>query len=211
MNKKSSLIVLQLFIVSLCFPIFYHFGKNLTPLLSFTFSLMSYWILILIASLVIIIFDVGTNKILKSYFKSPKYKSLLFLNFIPVLGVLFVVLIPNISNLDIKLISVVLVISLFNGILEEVFWRGIVLSKNSDSKILLILSTSLFTVFHFGFLLLPLKYHGGAINLVGGAAIMGFLWLFISKFTRNISFAIIAHILVNCFAFLGLFIDNNLI
>jgi len=94
--------------------------------------------------------------------------------------------------------------------LENFFWRGIVLSKYSDQNYRIVLSTFLFSVFHFAFLLLPLSYHGGFVNLVGGAAFMGFIWVFVSKYTHNISFAKQSHILVNFFAFIGLFIDNGI-
>jgi membrane protease YdiL (CAAX protease family) len=210
MNKKYFLLLLQVVISSLCFPIFMLFGKIFAPLPSFVFSFLSYWILITVGTLIMVLFDEETGRQLRGYLLSAKYKPLLLLNFVPVLGVLFVVFIPNLAEFNITLISAVLVIAIFNGILEEVFWRGFVLSRYASSNVLMAVSTLIFGLFHFAFLFLPLTYQGGAINLVGGAAFMGALWLVVSKFTRNITFTIIAHILVNFFAFSGLFLDNNL-
>jgi len=103
------------------------------------------------------------------------------------------------------------VIALFNGTFEEIFWRGLVLSKYASSAGFLAVSTCLFGIYHFAFLLLPLKYQGGAPNLVGGAVFMGLIWLIVSRYTKNILYSIFAHILVNCFTFSGLFVDNQLL
>ena len=208
--KRYSLLFLQLGIVAACFAIFAFFGRLANPLNAYLFSFLAYWILISFTSLGLILCNVELATQLKTYLINPKRKYLLGLNFVPVVGVLFVVFIPNIPNLDIWLLSGVIVISLFNGVFEELFWRGIVLVRYANSTLLLLASMALFTVFHFAFLFLPLAYQGGTVNLVGGSAIMGLLWLFVAKYTKNITFAMLAHVLVNLFAFTGLFIDNNL-
>jgi membrane protease YdiL (CAAX protease family) len=198
-------------IVGMCFPVFFIFGKFFNPLNSLYFSFFSYWFLLLITSLFFILYDKRSTKSLKLYFLTIKKPFLILINFIPVFAVFFVAFIPVIPKMQLNIFFVVLLISLFNGTIEEIFWRGLVLSKYSESNILIIISLFLFSIFHFVFLQLPLIYHGGVINLVGGAAFMGFIWLFISKYTKNILFPIIAHIFVNFFAFSGLFIANNLL
>ena len=209
--KKYLLITLQIITVGICFLLFYFIGKLFSPLNSFILSFLSYWIILVVISIVYILNDESVNKHLKTLFLTFKRKPLVLINFIPVLTVFIVAFKPIIPNVHIKVFSFVLLISIFNGFIEEIYWRGLVLSKYTESNILIIIPTILFSIFHFAFLLLPLNYHGGAINLVGGAAFMGFIWLFISKYTKNILFSIIAHILVNFFAFSGLFISNNLI
>lgn len=106
---------------------------------------------------------------------------------------------------------VVGLIALFNGTMEEVFWRGITLSEYDESPSLLAASSVLFAVFHFAFLFLPLTYQGGAANLIGGSAVMGVIWLLVTKFTKNLWFALAAHVVVNFFAFTGLFVDNGML
>lgn len=208
--KKYYVMIVQVIIIALCFPIFALFGKSADPLYSFVFSFLAYWILIAVGTLLIVLFDEAVAKRLKGYVISANKRILLLINFIPAVAVFCIVFIPNTADINLKLFSAVAVIALFNGTFEELFWRGIALSKYSSSTMSLLLSTMLFTVFHFAFLLLPLHYHGGVINLVGGAAFMGVIWMSVSKITKNISFSIGAHILVNCFAFTGLFIDNKL-
>lgn len=207
---KYNILYIQASIVILCFPIFAFFGKLKDPLNAYIFSFLAYWILISFASISFILLDSRKTAKLSNYLIKAKRKYLLGLSFVPTMGVLFIVFLPNLPSLNPWLLSAVLLISLFNGVLEELFWRGITLVEYAESVPLLFISTALFTTFHFAFLLLPLEYQGGAVNLVAGSAIMGALWLFVAKYTENITAIMVAHVLVNLFAFVGLFIDNNL-
>lgn len=208
--KKYSLLLIQIFIVVFCFPIFFFLGKIFNPLDSFVFSFLSYWILLFITSLILVIKDFQLSSNLKKYFTQSKSILISLVSFVPVLAVFFVAFLPIIKNLNLSIFIIVLLISLFNGFFEEIFWRGLVLSKYSDSNLFLIISTIMFSIYHFAFLFLPIEYQGGSANLVGGAAFMGFIWIYVSKKTENIVYSIIAHQLVNFFAFSGLFILNNL-
>jgi len=209
--KKHILLVVQIGIVILCFPIFFVISKISTPLLTFVFSLIAYWSLMIISFGILIKKDKYILKNLKSYFRKSHSTLFSLISFIPVIAVFFVAFIPVIDQLNIAIIIVVLTISLFNGLFEEVFWRGLVLSKYSSTISMIMLSTLLFTMYHFAFLFLPIQYDGGAVNLVGGAAFMGLIWMFVSKKTNNIVYSIVAHQFVNFFAFSSLFIMNGLL
>lgn len=208
--RKNRLILIQFVVVGLCFPIFYFLGNHFNSLNSFVFSLLSYWFLIISVSSFLIIKDNNVAARLSSYFLTIKKAPIALISYIPVIAVFFVVFFPIRTEISVYLFIAVLVISLFNGFLEEIFWRGLVVSEYSNSIIHLVISLILFSAFHFVFLLLPLSYNGGAIYLVGGATFMGILWLASTKITKNILFSSLAHVLVNLFAFSGLFFDNNL-
>ena len=63
---------------------------------------------------------------------------------------------------------------------------------------------------HFAFLRLGLDYQGGALALVGGAAVMGALWTVVAVKTESVRPSIVAHQLVNTLAFSSLFTNNGL-
>lgn len=191
----------------LCFPLF---ARMPTPLHALLFSFLAYWLMLGCASFTLLLKDPALAPALRVYFTAPQRKWPTALNFIPVAGTLFVVFLPALTQVTGWVLPAVILIALCNGMLEEFFWRGITLAKYADSWPRLATSTLLFTLFHFAFLWLPLHYHGGAVNLLGGSAFMGVLWLCTTRATRHLPLTIFAHILVNVFAFTGLFLDNKL-
>ena len=73
-----------------------------------------------------------------------------------------------------------------------------------------VVSSVLFGMWHISLWYLKgITYHGGFAALVGGAFAMGLLWSYSARKLKNITLCIYAHILVNIFAFTGLFVDNN--
>ncbi len=209
--NKNKLTILQILLVGLCFPIFYYIGKHFDPLNSFIFSFLAYWFLLFSFTVLILLTDKEIGTKISSYFTSINKAPVVIISFIPVIAVFIVVFLPIKTEINTNVLIAVLNISLFNGFFEEIFWRGLVVSKFSSSVINLVISLILFSAFHFAFLLLPLTYNGGALNLVGGAAFMSIIWLISTRITKNILFSSIAHVLVNFFAFSGLFLDNNLL
>ena len=128
----------------------------------------------------------------------------------PTIGVFFVQFLPNINLLTIGIIVLVLVNAIFNGIIEEFFWRGLYLLEfKQNIWIGLWLSTFLFGAWHVALYSIQDISYGGFSALVVGSALMGLLWGFCSRKLDNISFPIIAHIMVNVFAFTGLYIENG--
>lgn len=131
--------------------------------------------------------------------------------FIPVFGVFFVSFLPNAISLNGKLLLLVLSTAIINGIVEETYWRGLYLQEYRDStRIGLWLATGLFGGWHVSLYLIEgITYHGGFGALVGGAAVMGLLWSYASRRLGDISATSLAHVLVNIFAFTGLYVDNG--
>ncbi|MDC7223641.1 MAG: CPBP family intramembrane metalloprotease [Spirochaetales bacterium] len=210
--KKHLLLVGQIAAVALSFPLFFLWGRGLNPLNAFLCSFLSYWTLLFLTALPILWKNPPLRAGLRRFLKPPeKNLPLALLNFLPLAGVIVMVVLPHRRELTLPLLALVFLISLANGALEEIFWRGLTLARYESSPPLLALSTGLFVLFHLAFLLLPLTYQGGPANLIGGALIMGILWLVLSKRTGTILMSLIAHVLVNWGAFSGLFIDNQLL
>jgi membrane protease YdiL (CAAX protease family) len=124
----------------------------------------------------------------------------------------FVAFLPNIEILNLKTGLIILGISIINGTVEEVYWRGLYLREYKENRfILLIVSPLLFASMHSSFLLIKgMNYQGGVFALVGGAFLMGLLWSYVSFRLNNIRYCIAGHIFVNIFAFTGLFVENGL-
>ncbi len=130
--------------------------------------------------------------------------------FVPVIATFFVAFLPTIPFIKIKLLLLLIVYSLFNGVLEEVFWR-ITYKKVFENNIVLsyIIPTVIFSSWHFALLFASgVSYNGGALALVGGASVMGAIWGFVSYKTNNYKVIISAHLLANFFAFSQLLYEN---
>lgn len=135
------------------------------------------------------------------------------LAFIPAVATFYVAFLPTLPNLKLSELLMILVYSLANGLLEELFWRG-TMNKNfgNDIKQAYIIPTIIFTCWHFALLFAKgVTYHGGALSLVGGACVMGAIWGFVMFKTKNIRIVVLAHVLVNFFAFSQLIYENWLI
>jgi membrane protease YdiL (CAAX protease family) len=119
---------------------------------------------------------------------------------------------PNIGSLTLTTGLIILVLSIINGTIEEIYWRGLYLRKYKEKPyIILIVSTLLFALMHLSFLAIEgMTYKGGVFALVGGALVMGLLWSYISLKLNTIRYCIAGHIFVNIFAFTGLFVENDL-
>ncbi len=206
--KKVIQILPFILVLPYCILINILLRSNFQPSESYLFSFLFYWIYICIS----ILFFVKFNKqlVIDGLRKIKRPKSILIglIAFVPVVIVFFVAFFPIIGNLKIKIIVSVIAISLFNGFIEEFFWRGIGLSIDNKSWVIPIVITLFFGAFHFSFSFLNISYQGGLANLVGGSLFMGLIWVIIAKKTDSIFFGIIAHQLVNFFAFTSLYVHN---
>lgn len=192
--------------------IFHFFPAEWPPIFAFIAALFFYWVFILGSALAVTKFRL---EILKNSLK-PRNKpgwivSYNIFAFTPVAGVFFVTFLPNVSELSFINLMIIILISLINGTLEEIFWRGLYLIHfRHNTKIAIIFSSIVFGLWHLSLLSLKgIQYKGGFITLVGGALFMGFVWSFIAQKTGSIFYTITAHIAVNIFAFTGLFVGNN--
>ena len=205
--RKYKLQLIQIILAVLCVPVFYIASENLNSKNSFLVSFAVYWIHLLAFS--ILVWKFFKTEGFFNYLSIPKLDKFSLFAFLPTIATFFVVFIQKVSDIDLAGLFIVLAISITNGFFEEFFWRGLTLSI-SRSFIAISFSTLIFTLFHLNFLLLDIQYHGGAINLVGGAAMMGILWIWIAGRTKSIWVVTLAHIFVNFFAFTGLYVDNFL-
>lgn len=177
---------------------------------SFVFSFFAYWLYLSAASFLLLRKNPELRARLASLF--GKADSLFFaaLAFLPAAMVFSVAFLPELASLTPRIFIAALLIGLFNGFIEEFFWRGISIAAAAGSKPRLAASVLLFGVFHAAFLFLDLEYSGGAANLIGGAFFLGTVWLLVSLKTKSVRASIAAHQLVNALAFSGLFILNGI-
>jgi len=131
--------------------------------------------------------------------------------FLPVLGVFFVSFLPNAAKLTPTTSILLVTMALLNGTIEEVYWRGLyLLEYPQDRRIGVWASTVLFGAWHISlWFARGVAYQGGFMALVGGAFVMGLLWTGVTRSVGNVRACILAHVLVNLFAFTGLFIENG--
>jgi membrane protease YdiL (CAAX protease family) len=178
----------------------------LQGLLSFIVPFSIYWLILLLS----IIRLQKDKKIIPSYqelLQNNQNTVAIIIGYVPAILVLIVTIIPLKNEVNIRLLIIAIVIGLINGFIEEVFWRGTVYQNNN--KFTLILSNILFAINHCGFLFLNIMYQGGAVNLLGGPLIMGFIWLYATKKNNSLTHVIISHQIVNTFAFYSTFCNNG--
>ncbi len=132
------------------------------------------------------------------------------LAFMPCLGTLFAVFIPNIAALPIQALGLALLYAVLNGAIEELFWRGVFI-KIFPEDILkgYLLPTIFFGLWHIAlYTLKGMRYQDGFAALVGGATLMGALWGWVAYRTKSIRTVTAAHIVANFFAFSGMIYEN---
>jgi membrane protease YdiL (CAAX protease family) len=131
--------------------------------------------------------------------------------FIPACAVFFIAFLPNVASLDARLLLLVAATAAANGIVEELYWRGLYLREFADNALIgLWIATALFGGWHVSLYLVEgISFHGGFGALVGGATAMGLLWSYASRRLGNVAAATLAHVLVNAFTFTQLYIENG--
>jgi uncharacterized protein len=126
------------------------------------------------------------------------------------LCVLLVTVLSSLPLPSMVVIATIFGIALVNGVTEEMFWRGAfvtVFPKQIGWGF--VYPTVLFTAWHIALLCIPnVKYAGGALGLLGGAAVMGVLWGYAFWRTRDLRSITIAHVVTNIFAFSMLATEN---
>ncbi|WP_217495118.1 CPBP family intramembrane glutamic endopeptidase [Vibrio sonorensis] len=132
--------------------------------------------------------------------------------FVPLGGAIYVNFLPYIDSIRLMVLVLSAATALLNGFVEELYWRGLYLSEfKNNEKIGLWLATALFGIWHIALFTISDIAYGGFAPLVFGSAFMGLLWAYCSRKLNSISFPIAAHILVNFFAFTGLYIANGFV
>lgn len=122
----------------------------------------------------------------------------------------FAAFLPTIRDISGKMLLITAIYAIFNGTLEELFWR-FSFHKVFGNNLLLsyILPTIFFTMWHMALTFANgISYHGGSLALVGGAGFMGAIWGFVLYRTGKIHVTILAHVITNFFAFSQLLFQN---
>ena len=210
-KNKSILLLSSILVLPFMLITFYSTTKLYGIKQGYFIGFIVYWIYCV--AFAIILFkkqNKNLSDILYPNLKSRKAFLYSLLTLIPILGVFFVHFLPNINSLTIGIILMVLVNSVVNGFIEELYWRGLFLLEfKQNIWIGLWLSTFLFGAWHIALYSIKDISYGGFFALVGGSAFMGLLWSFCSRKLNSIAFPVIAHILVNIFAFTGLYVENG--
>lgn len=204
-SKKKWLSIYAIMIPIFMVVLFWATSKLFTKTLGYFLPYGIYLVILLVG---IVCFRIGRSEA-KTEIKKHQYEYY-FVAFIPVVATFIVAFLPTIKDLKLGMLLLLLVYSIVNGLLEEMFWR-FSFNELFGENILraYIVPTILFSCWHVALLFAKgVTYSGGAPALVGGAAFMGVLWGFVMFKTKNIKIVIIAHVLTNFFAFSQLLYDN---
>jgi len=142
---------------------------------------------------------------LKRLYARPKTANALnlALAILPVLLVFFAAFLPVVTTLTPRILLLATLFAIINGTAEELFWRGAFLRHfPQDARYAVAYPLVLFTTWHIALALIKgAQYQGGALTLIGGAAIMGLLWGVLAWRTKLIYLPTLSHIGVNMMAF----------
>ncbi len=130
--------------------------------------------------------------------------------FVPVLGVAYVAWQKEVSVPHLQFAFVLIGAALINGITEEMYWRNMFASLFYPHRLFgAAIPWLLFSMWHVAFLAIPnVAYEGGALLLLGGAAVLGAIWGAAYWFNHSFWVVASAHVLVNVFAFAMMAKDN---
>jgi membrane protease YdiL (CAAX protease family) len=108
-----------------------------------------------------------------------------------------------------SLITIAIGVALINGPFEELAWRRTFRMHSGGALSFELLGLLLFAGWHVPLLLAHgVSFDHGALGLVGGAAMLGAVWLLITRKTNSVGWPMISHALVNMAAFVPHFHQN---
>ena len=208
--KKTSISsAIILVVMMMLFSLF--IGNLLNITLAYFFTFLVYWFLFCIPISYYCLGGINGIKAIYAQPKKPGNNEILFtiLAFLPCIATFYVIFI-NIYSAPSELFIIAASFALINGVIEELFWRGVFITLFPKNILFgYILPALLFGLWHIAlFFSKGIVYQGGFISLVGGSMFMGFLWGFIAYQTKSIKAITIAHVITNFFAFSGLIYRN---
>jgi len=165
----------------------------------------------------VVCFGIGLTIIgprnLKRLYARPKTANALnlALAILPVALVFFVAFLPVTASLSPRILLLATLFAIINGSAEELFWRGAFIRHfPQDASYAIIYPLVLFTTWHIALALIKgAQYQGGAVALIGGAAIMGLLWGILAWRTKSVYLSTLSHIGVNMMAFPAVLLANG--
>ena len=167
MNKdKTKIILMQLLTIVLVLISFLIISKYFDSLKSFLVAICVYWLFLIIQLAFIDQPKISIKIKIKNVLNRSNNLLLSLVCFIPTILVFFVAFIPISNTINIRLLLISIMVGAINGIIEEIYWRGLVYKLGN--YLFLFFVTILFSLNHASFLFLDFIYQGGAINLIGG-------------------------------------------
>ena len=135
--------------------------------------------------------------------RRPGWMTLVLLLAVPLALFGMVLVNGSAAALPVGALAMIALVSLTNGTLEEVFWRGALPDRTDLPAIGLALAA--FTLWHLA--LLPAQgatLTGGPPALLGGAALLGAIWMASRVQSGTVGAGAISHVALNLFAFADL-------
>ncbi len=210
--KKMTIFLFTILLVVMMILFSLYIGNILNRTLAYILTFCVYWFVFCIP--ISLYYLDGIVEIKSVYICSTKLSTLqsafIMLAFMPCIATFCVVFINILSVAPVQVFLIAVLFAIINGVVEELFWRGIFISLFPKNIMLgYILPTFLFGLWHIAlFLSKGIVYQGNFITLIGGSMCMGFLWGFIAYKSKVIKIVTIAHVVTNFFAFSGLIYEN---
>ncbi len=135
----------------------------------------------------------------------------LALAILPVALVFFTAFLPTATGITPRILLLAALVAVINATAEELFWRGAFLVRfPQNARYAIVFPLVLFVAWHIALALIKGgHYQGGAVALLGGAAIMGLIWAILAWRTKSIYLSTLSHIGVNLLALPGVFLTNG--
>jgi len=173
--------------------------------LAYILGFIFYWVIWCYLLPLLLLGVNGFKSIIKqveNVFGQPKWVGILLLLLPPILA-FSTVFISKITNANLIIILVSLVLAIINATGEEILWRGVYIRNFPDSILLGYIYPSLgFALWHISpQTLYSSQMPGGIYSFLIGALFLGLCWGWVSFKTKSIRWSIYSHILTD---FLGL-------
>jgi len=210
-KNKTLLLASSILVLPFMIGIFYITTRLLGTKSGYFAGFLAYWLYCL--SIVAIVFKNGNRKIkeiFNPFLKTRKAVLYSLLAFVPVVVVFVIQFLPNLDSITTGIILLAVINAIINGFVEELYWWGLyLLEYRQNLWIGLWVSSILFGAWHIALYTIRGIIYGGFLPFVGGALFMGFLWSLSARKSDSIVFTILAHMLVNIFAFTGFYMENG--
>lgn len=188
----STLVVFQVFA--------FVFGQKLGHFLGFVF----YWVIWCILFSILIVGVKGIPSLFRGEESPFTKKNIVFLilAYAPAVATLIATFIPKIATTAFPAIISSIGLAAGMGTLEEVLWRGLYIKMFPNSILKgIIYPTIGFTVWHLSpLVVIPTTSPGGNMALLPGIFFIGICFALVTWRTKSITWAVIAHFLLNSFA-----------
>lgn len=211
-DNKRILLVSSLLLLPFTFGLFQLTTYLLGPKGGYLVGFLGYWAYCLITAWLVSGSDIGYFKAMWTRQRNHKYAVWISLAaFLPAFGVFFVSFLPNVARLSLSTGVLLIAMASLNGLIEELYWRGLyLLEYPNNARTGFLLSWLLFGAWHISlWFARGILYKDGFLALVGGAYGLGLIWTWVARSNGNLRAVVPAHILANLFAFTALFVDNG--